>query len=626
MTLGIFVILFVIAVVTLGEPLYVLIGGVAAILLSAEFGAGQELSLVENLDNLKIIIEMTRRLSDNEVLLAIPFFVISGAIMSEGDIATRLIQFAQAAFAKVPGGLAVSAVFACIFFAAISGSSPVTVIAIGSVMFPAMVKEGYSERFAAGLVTSAGSLGILIPPSIPMILYAIIDPTAFADPSNYELAADATGSGLVELFLAGVGPGLVIGVILAGYSVFEGRKVGGAGEKVSSVTRLRHAFVDIGRAVAAPFYASVAMVLAMTRDVVEAVSRATPRDRSAYAEKVTDAFYHGFWALMLPVVILGGIYAGIFTPTQAAAVSVVYALVVEFFIHRSITWWDIPRTLGDSAVLIGALLIIIALAQGFNKYLELAQVAEGALAILNEWQLSPVAFLLIVNLLLLVVGCFMDILSAILILVPLISPIAFQLGIHPMHLAIVFIVNLEIGYLTPPLGLNLFVASTMFNKSLGEMIRAVMPFTVLMLVGLMMITYIPTISLGLVSAKNGHAFYVPFPENHVALHGLETNEAIALLGGVAEREEELAAEEPEVEEPPRVLTMEEIMAGGQAALEEEAMNSLLYETPESLLSDYRLVYSGRVRLADLALFRDGGDGEEASDVEGEPGGEDGGAP
>jgi len=544
-------ILILILVIALGEPLYVLIGGVAAFLLLA---SGE----VAGFSDLTQIIEMTRKLSDNEVLLAIPFFVISGALMSEGQIAHRLINVARAMFCWMPGGLAVSAVFACIFFAAISGSSPVTVIAIGSIMFPAMVREGYKQRFSAGIVTATGSLGILIPPSIPMIVYAIIDPMELEDPPNYQIANDASGLGLVELFLAGVAPGLMIGLMIAIYAIAQG--------KLSKTSISPFKFWDL-----------------------------------------IHAIREGIWSLLLPVIILGGIYSGVFTPTQAAAVSVIYALVVEFFIHRSLTNKDLPRVLGEATVLIGALLIIIALAQGFNKYLESAQIAEKAVEVLLQWELSPFMLLLMINILLLIVGFFMDILSAILILVPLLSPIAYQLGIHPIHLAIVFIVNLEIGYLTPPLGLNLFVASTIFRKSLGEIVRSVLPFIGIMLCGLIVVTYVPTVSLGPVALYKGTGFYVPFPERRIPLRAASVPESVLFLSGVAQREEELGEDQanrcPELPTG-RAATMAELQEINRCRMDQEAMDSLLYDSVEALLEDYRLVHSRRVRLRDLAMMRE----------------------
>ncbi|MCB9521503.1 MAG: TRAP transporter large permease subunit [Myxococcales bacterium] len=542
------VVVIIVAAIALGEPLYVLIGGISAWLL---VGSGE----YPDFEGLKTVVEMTRELSDKEVLLAIPFFVISGALMSEGDIARRLIAVARALFAPIPGSLAVSAVTACVFFAAISGSSPVTVIAIGSILYPALVADGYSERFSAGLLTSAGSLGILIPPSIPMIVYAIIVPDGFRDPSGYHVAGPDGTLGLVELFLAGIGPGILIGAILAGAAVFTGLR---------------------------------------SRTATSPTSLA----------QIARAFREGSWSLMLPVLILGGIYTGIFTPTQAAAVSVAYALVVELYIHRSLSLRDLPRILSESTVLIGSLLIILALAQGFNKYLTLAEVGPRSIAALQELELTPVAFLLILNLLLLVVGCFMDILSAILILVPLVSPIAFGLGIHPMHLAIIVIVNLEIGYLTPPVGLNLFVASTIFRRSIGDIIRSVAPFVALMLVGLAAVTYIPTISLGLVAAKNGQSPLVPFPERKLPMIELGVPDAARFLATLADDDgEEAAAAAPSAADPGRPLTIEEMMAAAQAEQEAEALGDLEYETLQAVLEDFRAVLSGRLQLSELGEER-----------------------
>ena len=546
LTVGLLIILLV--CIALGEPLYVLIGSVAAFLLLTD-------TPIDDFEGLKTIVEMTRELSDKEVLLAIPFFVISGALMSEGDIARRLIAFAQSCFSWISGGLAVSTVVACIFFAAISGSSPVTVIAIGSIMYPAMVAEGYRSRFSSGLISSAGSLGILIPPSIPMIVYAIIVPGGFSDPGGYRVGGEEGTLGLVELFIAGVGPGLMLGGMMAVYAIVEGKRAG-----------------------AKPTPLQFENVLASARD--------------------------GFWALMLPVIILGGIYSGIFTPTQAAAVSVLYALVVELYVHRSLTVHDLPRVLSQSTVLIGALLIIIALAQGFNKYLVMANVAERAVLMLDQWELTPITLLILINILLLLVGCFMDILSAILILVPLLSPIAVELGIHPMHLAVIFIVNLEIGYLTPPLGLNLFVASTIFKKPIGEVIRSVVPFLGLMLAGLLIVTYVPTVSLGAVSAKNGEGFWVPFPERRIAMEDLEVSDEIRFLSAVesAIGEDDPAVEDDDAGAAPddRPMTIEEMMAQAAAAREEEAMQSLSYDSVGALLLDYRRVRSKEVMLDELA--------------------------
>lgn len=447
----------IVGLIAVGAPLYVLIGALTMYLLLAG-GVFSDFRLLTS------VIEQTRGLADQPVLLAIPFFVISGALMTEGDIAQRLIDFAQSVFGWLPGGLAISTVFACVFFAAISGSSPVTVIAIGTIMYPALRASRYPDQFSTGLVTSAGSLGILIPPSIPMIVYAIVDPTGLKDPIGYSLASAGGGdSSVKDLFIAGLGPGIMIGVVLSIYAFHIGLK-----HKVDRTTfKVSH---------------------------------------------VWETGKRGIWALLLPVIILGGIYSGIFTPTQAAAVAVIYAALVEFFIHRSLTLDDIPRVFNESAILMGALLIIMALALGFNLYLDRAKIPEAAVEMILNIDLSVIAFLIIVNILLLIVGFFMDILSAILILVPLLAPIAFGLGIHPLHMAVIFIVNLEIGYLTPPIGLNLFVSSTLFKKGIGEVVRSVIPFMMLMVGCLVAITYVPAFSLGLVSVSKGGPLWVGWPD------------------------------------------------------------------------------------------------------------------
>jgi len=375
---------------------------------------------------------------NKDVLLAIPFFLIAGQLMTHGSIARRLVDFAKATVGWMPGGLAVSAIFACVFFAAISGSSPVTVIAIGTMMFPILIKENYKEKFSLGLITSAGSLGILIPPSIPMIIYAIVVST----PNHVISVAD--------LFIAGVLPGLLIAFLLMVYSVVT--------QRVNpNETRIRFSF--------AQFRAS---------------------------------FRSGILALFLPILILGGIYTGFFTPTEAAAAAVVYAFVVEVFIHRDLKIKEIPGIIIQSSTMMGSLFLIIVVAISFNQFLALERIPYQAAVWMNTIVSSPVMFLIVVNVFLLILGCFMDIMSAILIVGPLLGPIAVEFGIDPIHFAIIFIVNMEIGYLTPPLGLNLFVASSIFEKKIGTVIFSTLPFTLILLFALVLISYIPSISLFLV--------------------------------------------------------------------------------------------------------------------------------
>ncbi|MCA9538172.1 MAG: TRAP transporter large permease [Myxococcales bacterium] len=446
----------------LSVPLFVLIGAMTALgdVIWGDAGGFFEVTLMESV----------RELTDKPPLLAIPFFVLSGAVMSRGAIATRLVGVARAVFGGLPGGLGIATVVACMFFAAISGSSPVTVITIGGVMYPALIAAGYPERFALGLVTSAGTLGILIPPSIPMIVYAIF----------------ASGDHVIqveELFLAGLGPGLLIGALLSLFCLIAGLRKG---------------------------------------------ERFTMPDFGAVRVSIIE----GFWSLMLPVLILGGIYSGLFTATEAAAVSVVYSLVVELFIHRQLKLEDVPGVVAESAVLMGSLLVIFAMAVGLNALLADLAIPDRAAEWLTSQSLTPFTFLLVLNGFLLLVGCVMDIMSAIMILVPLLAPMAALCGVDPVHLGIVFIVNLELGYLTPPMGLNLFVSSSIFEKPLGRVIASVVPFTGILLVAVLIVTYVPTVALGPVRLLDGKPVAVAFPE-----------------GDICRTAGEPAADEPEGDEP-----------------------------------------------------------------------------
>ena len=440
---------FVLLCVLLGQPLYVILGGTTMLCLifilepiDAEAGIGNE--------DLVAMVERILDLATKEVLLAIPFFVVAGELMTQGSLAQRLIRVARACLGWMPGGLAVASVAGCVFFAAISGSSPVTVIAIGSIMVPALLKAKYPEPFAMGLLTTAGSLGILIPPSIPMIIYAImVGTTTPMDPK--------------DLFLGGVVPGLLLGAMLAAWSVYIG-----------------------------------------IRDRL-------PREEFSIARLLTE-IREGFWSLLLPVIILGGIYSGVFTTTEAAAVSVVYAFVVEVFIHGELKAKQLLEVAENSMTVMGALLLIIGLALGLNSVLVLEQVPDRMVAWMQTLDLSRTSFLLIVNVFLLGLGCVMDIVSAILIVAPMLAPMASAMGVDPIHMGIIFIVNLEIGYLTPPIGLNLFVASTLFRKGLGEIISAVMPPLLIMGFGLALITWEPILSTGLVRVVNGEELFIEAKE------------------------------------------------------------------------------------------------------------------
>ncbi len=423
----------ILAAAIVGSPLFVLIGigTLGALFLWSGFREPVEFT---------ILIEGIRSLADSPTLLAIPFFIMSGAVMSKGQISQRLVDFAQAFIGWVPGGMAMSAVIACMLFAAISGSSPATVVAIGSMMGPALVAAGYQERFSHGLLTSAGSLGILIPPSIPMIVYPIVNQGAVIE--------------VERLFASGFGPGLVMGSILVGYSFYQG-------------------IVD--KVPTSPF--KFKRLVAATRD--------------------------GFWALMFPILILGGIYGGIFNAVEAAAISVVYAVAVEVWLHRALTLKNVPTIFGETGVFLGSFLVILIMALALGEFLEKEEIPDRMVHWIQAKDLTRWQFLLLLNAMLLAVGMMMDILSAMFVFVPLLAPIAESMGVDPMHFGIIFIVNLEIGYLTPPVGLNLFVASALWERGIGHVIRAVAPFVALMLIGLGVITWYPQLSIGLGNAIMG---------------------------------------------------------------------------------------------------------------------------
>ena len=364
---------------------------------------------------------------DNALLLAIPMFLLAGNIMTRGSIARRLIDLAISVTRPMPGGLAVATILSCAIFAAISGSSPVTLLAVGTILYPALLQNGYSKRFSLGALTSGGTLGIIIPPSIPLILYGIVTENSIAD-----------------LFLAGVVPGLMIAGALAGYSFWVNRKM--------------------------------------------------PAQKFNMAEFNT-ALRRGGWSALLPVILLGGIYSGYFSATEAAAVALVYALFVEMFIHRELRTIDFFHTAVDTAKLLGMLFPIVAVALSIKTILTIEEIPDQLALWITDLTSNKIAFLLAVNVLLLIVGCLFDVISAILILAPLLLVPATAYGINPVHFGVIMVINLEIGFLTPPLGLNLIVAMTAFKESFLEISRAALPFIALILVVLMFVTFVPETAL-----------------------------------------------------------------------------------------------------------------------------------
>ncbi len=381
---------------------------------------------------LHIITQQLFNALDKFVLLAIPFFILAGAIMTRGSIAKKLVAFINALVGWFPGGLAMAGILACIFFAAISGSSPATVVAIGSIMIPALIKAGYGEKFSLGLITVSGSLGIVIPPSIPMILYCLV--------MNVSVA---------EIFMAGIVPGLLIGATLMVYTFFVAKK---HNWKVAQK-------------------ASVKELLKTARE--------------------------GIWALVLPFIVLGGIYSGIFTPTEAAAISVVYALFVELFIYKEFSVGQITSVCQEAAVLSACLLFILSCAMTFIWLLTAQEIPQQLADIIITHIHSPWMFLLTVNILFLILGCFMDDVSAMLILAPIFLETLNRYGIDLVHFGVIMVLNIQMGMLTPPFGLNLFVASGITKAPLVRIARGVAPFLGIMLICLMLVTYIPWISMAL---------------------------------------------------------------------------------------------------------------------------------
>ena len=363
-------------------------------------------------------------------LLAVPFFILAGAFMTTGGVARRMIDFANALVGHFRGGLAMAALLASAFFAAVSGSAPATVVAVGSVMIGGMIASGYSKGFAAGVICNSGTLGILIPPSLVMVVYGAITETSIG-----------------KLFVAGVLPGIVLTVVM------------------------------------------------MLTLVVIARRQNMPRQERASLRTVIRTFREALWGLMLVVIILGGIYAGIFTPTEAAAVSAVYAFLIAVFIYKDIGLKDVPGVLLEASRVTVMLMFIIANAFMFAFLLTTEQIPQFASELLVSLGLPVWGFLLLLNLLLLIAGNFMEPTSVVLILTPIVFPIAVDMGIDPIHLGILMIVNMQIGLVTPPVGLNLFVTAGVAKMSLEDTIKASMPWLVVLLAVLMLITFVPWISL-----------------------------------------------------------------------------------------------------------------------------------
>jgi C4-dicarboxylate transporter DctM subunit len=383
---------------------------------------------------------------ENFEIMAIPFFILAGNFLTHGGVARRMINFATSMVGHWYGGLGLAAVMACALFAAVSGSSPATVIAIGSIMMPAMVRQGFPKQFGAGVITTSGALGILIPPSIVMVVYSVATGGSVAlDPSGARVSSASVG----QLFMAGVIPGIMLATLL-GFTTFY-----------------------------------------------RAWKNDYPRlPRASWAQRWV-AFRRCIWGLLLILVVLGGIYAGWFTPTEAAAVSAVYAFFIAVFVYKDMSLKDVPKVLLSSANMSAMILYIITNAVLFSFLMANENIPQQIANWITSIGVNWVMFLLIVNVLLLVAGNVMEATSIVLIMAPILFPVAVKLGIHPVHLGILMVVNMEVGMCHPPVGLNLYVASGIAKMGITELTIAVLPWLITMIAFLGVVTYVPELSLWL---------------------------------------------------------------------------------------------------------------------------------
>ncbi|MGM0904088.1 MAG: TRAP transporter large permease [Bacillota bacterium] len=368
---------------------------------------------------------------DSFPLLAVPFFILAGEIMGKGGISKRLFGVASAMVGNKTGGLAIATIITCMFFAAISGSGPATVAAIGGVMIPFMVQEGYDRGFATATVAAAGSIGIIIPPSIPMVMFGVTASASVGD-----------------LFLSGIVPGVLIGLAMMFWAWYYSKKMGykGLAEKTS-------------------------------------------------LKKIVQAIWDAKWALLIPIIILGGIYGGIFTPTEAAVVAVVYGLFAAMVLYRELSFKDLPKVIYQSALTTATVLIIVGAANAFGRLLTIEQIPNKIANWLMTISSNPTVIIILIMVLLLFVGMVMDPIAAIIILTPILLPVVTQVGYDPVHFGVLMIINLAIGYFTPPVGVNLFVGSSISGVPMGQLSKAALPYIGTMIIILLLVTFLPQIAL-----------------------------------------------------------------------------------------------------------------------------------
>ncbi|MEY1662501.1 TRAP transporter large permease [Alcanivorax sp. REN37] len=419
--------LILVVMALLGAPLFAVLLGAAGL---AYYGMDVDLSVL-HID--------VYQLSDSVVLMALPLFTFAGFLLSESRTADRMLRVSQAAFGWMPGGLALVALSACALFTALTGGSGVTIVALGGLLLPALLKAGYPGRFGTGLITTSGSLGLLLAPSVPLLIYGII-----AQQMSQQL--DMPSVEIVDLYIAGVMPALLMIVLLYGYCLWALR-----GETI-------------------------------------------PRQAFSWRE-LGAALWQARWELPLPLVVLGGVFSGLLVISEAAAVTALYVLIVEVLVYREIPLRRLPSIMRESMVMVGGILLILAVAMSFTGALVYANVPSALFDFMQEHVSSPLTFLILLNIVLLVLGAVLDIFAALVIMVPLLLPVAVGYGIDPVHLGIIFVANMQIGYFTPPVGMNLFVASYRFKQPITELYRSTIPFMFVLILALLVITYVPALSL-----------------------------------------------------------------------------------------------------------------------------------
>ncbi len=423
-------VLALIILVILGAPLFAIIASSAIIGFH-----GEEIDL-------SVIAIEIYRIADTPVLLAIPLFTFAGYVLGESKASERLVLLTNALLGWMPGGLAVVSLFACAFFTALTGASGATIIALGAILYPAMKQAGYSERFNLGLITSSGSLGLLFPPSIALILYGVI-----VQQMDLEQAV-----AIDDLFIAGLLPGLLMLALLVAWSMYKS-----VGDKIPTTE------FDI--------------------------------------KKLVSAVAKSVWEIPLPVLLIGGIYSGYFAVSEAAAVAVMYVLIVDVLILKEVKIKQLPAIMRESMVLVGGVLIILGVSLASTNYLIDAEIPSKLFDFIRQHVDSKLTFLMLLNIFLLVLGMMLDVFSALVLIVPLTLPIAVGYGIHPIHFGIIFLANMQIGYFTPPVGMNLFIASYRFNKPITELYYATIPFMLILFLAVLIITYWPALTMSLLDIK-----------------------------------------------------------------------------------------------------------------------------